>query len=58
MGTFGGAEEISAGQREDIVIIYIQRIDRLQKITAVQVPRQHTTFTLCQNAAFSNDFFL
>ena len=52
---------------------YIQRIDRLWKITAVPVTtwhmqcvksgslavvRQHTTFTSCQNAACSNEFFL
>ena len=37
IGTFDGVEEISAGLREDVVIIYIQRIDRLWKITAVPV---------------------
>ena len=65
IGTFNGVEEISVGLRDDIVN-YIQRIDRLWKITAVPVTtwymqcvkkgvgRQHTTFTLCQNAASSN----
>ena len=48
---------------------YIQRIDRLWKITAVPVTtshmqcvkgvgRQHTTYTTCQNAACSSKFFL
>ena len=67
-GTFDGEEEIRVELREDTN--YIQRIDRLWKITAVPVTtwhmqcvkkgvgRQHTTFTSCQNAACSNEFFL
>ena len=71
-GTFHSVEEISAELRESIVN-YIKgetywRFCRPArwKITAVDssyylgdgVGRQHTTFTLCQNAARSNEFFL
>ena len=71
-GTFHGVEEISVELRESIVN-YIKgetywRFCRPArwKITAVNssyyladgVGRQHTTVTLCQNAACSNEFFL
>ena len=58
MGTFDGVEEISAGLREDVVIIYIQRNGFGKSLLFQLLPRQHTTFTSCQNAACSNDHFL
>ena len=72
IGTFEGVEEIIALLREGIVN-YLQRkgigglADRLDAVPVTTwhdavckegLGRQHTTFTSCQNAACSNEFFL
>ena len=56
IGTFDGVEELSAGLREDIVIIFKGSIGYGKSLLFQLLPRQHTTFTSCQNAACFNDF--
>ena len=41
-----------------IIISHLDTLECNQFCVAKGVGRQHTAFTLCQNAAFSNDFFL